>query len=223
MITHPWSFRAESVLDPCRIRGQHGCRGRARGRIVVVPNQTHQEDEMSTIGTATRTRKVRPGTVALWILQLILASQFVMAGVLKLSGNEAMVTMFTEIGAGHWFRYVVGVLEVAGALGLLVPRLCGLAALGLAGVMAGAVVTNVFVLGYSPVVAFAFLLAAGLIAWFRRSAIREQLARLVGGLRRSESREGTGGRIRSESREETGGPIRSESREVAGEHIRAEG
>jgi len=132
---------------------------------------------MSTITTTTRTRKVRPGTVALWILQLVLASQFAMAGVMKLSGNEQMVTMFTDIGAGQWLRYVVGVLEVAGALGLLVPRLCGLAALGLAGVMAGAVFINVVVLGYSPVVALAFLLLAGLIAWFRRSAIRDLITR----------------------------------------------
>jgi uncharacterized membrane protein YphA (DoxX/SURF4 family) len=130
----------------------------------------------TTTGTATRTRKVRPGTVALWILQLFLASQFVMAGVMKLSGNELMVDMFTEIGAGQWFRYLVGALEVAGALGLLIPRLCGLAALGLVGVMTGALITNVFVLGYSPVVALAYLLGAGLIAWFRRSAIRELLA-----------------------------------------------
>lgn len=178
---------------------------------------------MSTIGTTTRTRKVRPGMVALWILQLLLASQFVMAGFQKLSGNEAMVGMFTEIGAGQWFRYLVGALELAGALGLLVPRLCGPAALGLAGVMAGAVITNVFVLGYSPAVAFAFLLAAGLIAWFRRSAIRELFARLVVGLRRSESREVSGGRIRAKSGEVSGGRIRAESREVAGGRVRAEG
>ena len=37
----------------------------------------------------------------------------------------------------------------------------------------GAVITNVFVLGYSPVVALAFLILAGVIAWFRRAAIRQ--------------------------------------------------
>jgi len=130
----------------------------------------------TTTGTATRIRKVRPGTVGLWILQLFLASQFGMTGLMKLSGNELMVDMFNDIGAGQWFRYLVGALEVAGALGLLIPRLCGLAALGLVGVMTGAVVTNIFVLGYSPVVALAYLLGAGLVAWFRRPAIRELLA-----------------------------------------------
>jgi uncharacterized membrane protein YphA (DoxX/SURF4 family) len=132
---------------------------------------------MSTIGTTTRTWKVRPATVGLWILQLFLASQFVTAGIMKLSGNAVMIEMFTAIGAGQWLRYLVGALEVAGALGLLVPRLCGLAALGLVGLMAGAVVTNGFVLGASPAVPFAFLLAAGLIAWCRRTAIRELVAK----------------------------------------------
>ena len=135
---------------------------------------------MSSISTTTRSWKVRPGTVGLWILQLFLAFQFVSAGLMKLSGNEVMVGMFTEIGVGQWLRYVVGVLEVAGALGLLVPRLCGLAALGLAGVMAGAVITNQFVLGVSPVVPLAILLVAGLIAWFRRTAIRELVAQRFG-------------------------------------------
>ncbi len=128
---------------------------------------------MSSIGTTTRTWKVRPGTIVLWVLQVVLASQFASAGVMKLSGNQQMVDMFADIGAGQWLRFLVGALEVAGALGLLIPRLCGLAALGLAALMTGAVITNVFILGYSPVVALAFFLLAGVIAWFRRAAIRQ--------------------------------------------------
>jgi uncharacterized membrane protein len=46
--------------------------------------------------------------------------------------------MFATIGIGQWFRYVVGALELAGAVGVLIPRLSGLAALGLIGLMAGA-------------------------------------------------------------------------------------
>ena len=128
---------------------------------------------MSSIGTTTRTWKVRPGTVVLWILQLVLAVEFAMAGLMKLSGNQVMVDMFADIGAGQWLRFLVGALEVAGALGLLIPRLSGLAALGLTALMTGAVLTNVFVLGYSPVVALAFLILAGVVAWIRRAAIRQ--------------------------------------------------
>lgn len=121
---------------------------------------------MSTT-VATR-RSVRPGVVVLWVVQVLLAAQFVMAGLPKLSGSPVMVDMFAEIGAGQWLRYLVGTLEIAGAIGLLVPRLCRLASLGLVGLMAGAIITNLFVLGASPVIPLAYLLVAGVVAWFRR-------------------------------------------------------
>lgn len=83
-----------------------------------------------------------------------------------------MVDLFDAVGAGQWLRYVVGVLEVAGAIGLLIPRLCGLAALGLSGLMAGAAITNIFALGASPGIPLGYLLVAAVIAWFRRASIR---------------------------------------------------
>jgi len=46
----------------------------------------------------------------------------------------------------------VGALEVAAAVGLLVPRLVVPATVGLVLLMAGATATNVVVLGTSPVV-----------------------------------------------------------------------
>ncbi|MCO1575642.1 DoxX family protein [Crossiella sp. SN42] len=84
------------------------------------------------------------GTVALWVLRVLLAAYFVYSGYLLL--GDGLVGKFDKIGLGQWLRYLTGVLEVAGAVGLLVPRLGGLAALGLAGVMAGAVATELFLL-----------------------------------------------------------------------------
>ena len=49
--------------------------------------------------------------------------------------------MFHQMGADDWFRYLVGTLELAGGIDLLIPRLAGLAALGLTGVMVGATYT----------------------------------------------------------------------------------
>lgn len=100
--------------------------------------------------TTVTMRRFRPVTVALWVAQVLLALQFAMGGVAKLAGSQTMVAMFAEIGTGQWLRFLVGALELAGAIGLLVPRSCGAAALGLVGLMAGAVLTNVFVLGESP-------------------------------------------------------------------------
>jgi putative oxidoreductase len=139
-----------------------------------------QEEAMSNASTTMTTRKFRAATVGLWVVQVLLASQFVMAGLMKVSGSPVMVDMFAEIGAGQWLRFLVGALEVAGAIGLLVPRLCGLAALGLVALMTGAIITNVGVLNESPAMPFAYLLVAALVAWFRRSTTRELAWKQVG-------------------------------------------
>ncbi|MEU6036454.1 DoxX family protein [Actinomadura sp. NPDC047616] len=98
--------------------------------------------------TAERTAvRRRPAVVALWTVQVLLAVFLIVAsGLPKFAGQQDAVQTFTKIGWGQWFRYFTGVVEVAGGVGLLVPRLAGLASLGLIGVMAGAVVTQVFVL-----------------------------------------------------------------------------
>ena len=75
---------------------------------------------------ATRRRAL---TIALWVLQVLVAFLFAGGGWLKLSGAPVMVDMFAMIGAGQWFRIMVGTLEIAGAIGLLIPRLAGFAAL----------------------------------------------------------------------------------------------
>ncbi len=112
----------------------------------------------------------RTTDIALRVVQVLLAAFFLLAAAgPKLVGQQYAVEMFTQIGAGQWLRYLVGGLELAGAIGLLIPRLAALAALGLAGVMIGAVITQGLVLG-SVVMALtpAFLgIILGLIAWRR--------------------------------------------------------
>ena len=135
-----------------------------------------------TIITATRsgsasTRKII--NVGLWILQIGAAGMFLMVGFLKLSGDPQMVGLFDAIGLGQWFRYVTGSLEVLGAILLLVPRLSGLGALLLVGVMLGAVPTHLFVVGGSPLPAIILLIVTGVIAWGRR----ERTMNILAGLR----------------------------------------
>lgn len=122
--------------------------------------------------------------ITLWVLQGLLALFFLVAASgPKLFGEQTAVQLFEDIGAGQWLRYVVGLLELAGAIGLVVPRLAGLAALGLCGLMIGAgftqlVVLNDPVLAITPVI---LLVLAGFIAWGRRA----QTTALLTGLRRS--------------------------------------
>jgi len=112
----------------------------------------------------------------LWLLQVGAAGMFLMAGFSKLSGAPEMVGLFDVIGVGQWFRHVTGGLEVLGAVLLLVPRLSGVGALLLAGVMAGAVATHLFVLGGGAGVALLLLAVTAVIAWGRRA----RTARLLG-------------------------------------------
>ena len=117
--------------------------------------------------------------VALWVLQIGAAGMFLMVGFLKLSGNPQLVGLFKAICLGQWFRYLTGTLEVGGAILLLIPRTSGLAALMLAGVMVGAVITHVVIVGGSPLVATILLIVTGLVAWGRR----QRTMNLIRGLR----------------------------------------
>jgi putative oxidoreductase len=117
--------------------------------------------------------------VGLWILQIGAAGMFLMVGFFKLSGDPRMVALFDAIGLGQWFRYVTGSLEVLGALLLLIPRLSGLGALLLMGVMLGAVPTHLFVVGGSPLQAIVLLIVTGVVAWGRR----KRTMNILGGLR----------------------------------------
>jgi uncharacterized membrane protein YphA (DoxX/SURF4 family) len=106
--------------------------------------------------------------VGLWVLQIAAAGMFLMVGFLKLSGNPQLVGLFEAIGLGQWFRYLTGTLEVAGAILLLIPRTSGLAALMLVVVMVGAVITHLFIVGGSPLMAIILLIVTGVIAFGRR-------------------------------------------------------
>ena len=116
--------------------------------------------------------------VGLWILQIGAAGMFLMVGFFKLSGDPRMVGLFDAIGLGQWFRYLTGSLEVLGALLLLIPRLSGLGALMLFGVMIGAVVTHVVIVGGSPLMAIILLVVTGVVAWGRRQRTMNILAGL---------------------------------------------
>jgi putative oxidoreductase len=116
--------------------------------------------------------------VGLWILQIGAAGMFLMVGFFKLSGDPRMVALFDAIGLGQWFRYVTGSLEVLGAVLVLIPRLSGLGALLLMGVMLGAVPTHLFVVGGSPLPAITLLIVTGVVAWGRRKRTMNFLAEI---------------------------------------------
>jgi putative oxidoreductase len=113
--------------------------------------------------------------IFLWSLQISAAGMFIMAGYGKLTGNADMVGLFNAIGIGQWFRYLTGLLEVLGAVLLVVPALAGLSGLLLAGVMVGAIGTHLFIVGGNPAIAILLFAFSLIIAYGRR----HQILRLV--------------------------------------------
>ena len=136
--------------------------------------------------TAREARPRRLISTLLWTGQILMAAFFVFgAAAPKLTGSNQAVQEFGLIGAGQWFRYLVGTVELAGAIGLLMPWLAGLAAAGLAADMVGATITNATVLRnttFGPNVWMTAILCAVflLLAYGRR----EQIKGLTAAIRR---------------------------------------
>lgn len=107
----------------------------------------------------------RAARVAVFVVRLFLALMMLGASVPKLTGDPQMVQMFRDIGGGDPLRLFVGLAEAAGAVGLLIPRLGRLAALGLASLLAGACITNVLILHDSPLLPMALGMTAAFVAW----------------------------------------------------------
>lgn len=79
-------------------------------------------------------------SVVSWVLVVLLALGFLLASVGKLTG--AMTQMFIQWGYPVWFVTVIGIFELLGAIGLLIPKLTRLAILGLTIIMLGGVYTH---------------------------------------------------------------------------------
>ena len=86
-----------------------------------------------------RTLKI-VGTVALWIVQILAAAAFVAIGLGKF-GDPSWARNFARWGYPDGFYMVIGVLEIAGGLLLLVPKVTSYAAALLAVILVAAAVT----------------------------------------------------------------------------------
>ena len=107
--------------------------------------------------------------IALWVLQVLLAVFFAVASAFpKLTGHPSADPTFDAIGYGDWFMYLIGALELAGAIALLIPLLSGVAALAFIALMIGAFVYEVAVIEsgfwYTPVI---LIVLFAFVAWGR--------------------------------------------------------
>ncbi|MFF3002774.1 DoxX family protein [Kitasatospora sp. NPDC057940] len=137
---------------------------------------------MSSTATATATTTTKSGKAVVrvvWTLRILLALFFAVASALpKLLAVPAATIVFDAMGVGHWFMYLTGLVELAGAVGLLVRRLAGPAATALIVFLVFAFVTQLTAMhGENAGTPFIFMVPLAVIAWNRRTETAELLGR----------------------------------------------
>jgi uncharacterized membrane protein YphA (DoxX/SURF4 family) len=155
----------------------------------ATPTVSTARTAASAAAATASTRPPRGGwksaNARLWLTQTVLAVGFLAAAAPKLGGDPRMVENFAALGISATGMHTIGFLEIAGAIGLLVPRLVGAAAAGLVALMIGAIALTVVHVGVQDAVApVPFLAIAGVVAWFRRDRTADLTNVLVRAVRR---------------------------------------
>ena len=82
-----------------------------------------------------------------WALQLVVAVILLQTLFFKFTGAEESVYIFTKVGAEPWGRIGSGVLELIAAAMLLTPALVVYGAILTVGLMSGAILSHLTILG----------------------------------------------------------------------------
>ena len=128
---------------------------------------------------ASRPTVSRAANVGLWILQVLLAAVYAFSAYGKLTADPQNVAGFEAMGLGAAGMYIIGALELAGAIAMFIPRLTGLAALCFVALMIGAVIATAAIGGGALVVIPATVgVVAAVVAWGRRDSTRRLVAQL---------------------------------------------
>ncbi len=86
-------------------------------------------------------------TVLSWLLRIAAATILLQTLFFKFTAAPESVYIFTKVGAEPWGRIGSGVIELVAAILILTPRFTWLGSLLAMGVMAGAVLSHLTVLG----------------------------------------------------------------------------
>ena len=152
--------------------------------------------------------------IVLWVLRVLMAALFLFAAFAKLTSMQIEVDAFAMLPVGQWFRYLVGLLELAGGIWVLIPTISGVGAIVLLVVDVGAFFAQILFLHQDwihPIVIGAILVA---LIYLQRDAIRERLGNPIAPGKKAPRRQtfghlrrgGKGGRL-THRRALPGGPL----------------
>ncbi|MFH0520451.1 DoxX family protein [Streptomyces sp. M41] len=133
-----------------------------------------------TVIAESATPRGRRARIALRGLQILLALFYAIASALpKLIAHPSATEGFEELGWGSTGMYIIGTLELAGAIALLIPVLQSVAAVALSALMVGAFIVSITAFeGENAATPLILIVPLALIAWARRSS-NADLLRLV--------------------------------------------
>ena len=92
-------------------------------------------------------KALNAGVVSSWVLQLAVAAILLQTLFFKFTGAPESVYIFSTLGAEPWGRIGSGVVELVAAILVLVPATTTIGAALAMGVMAGAIMSHLTVLG----------------------------------------------------------------------------
>ncbi|MFN0060332.1 MAG: DoxX family protein [Planctomycetota bacterium] len=92
-------------------------------------------------------QKKQPILILSWIARLVVAGIFLQTLFFKFTASEESVYIFTTLGVEPWGRIASGIVELAAAVLLLMPKTVWFGALLALGAMSGAILSHVTRLG----------------------------------------------------------------------------
>ena len=124
--------------------------------------------------------------------KLILILRIIAAGILlqtlffKFSGAPESIYIFNQLGVEPWGRFFTGFIELVVSILLLIPATSAVGALMSLGVMGGAILSHIFVLGIQVqndggtlfFLAVTVFLCSLVIVYFNRSLLMENYVQL---------------------------------------------
>jgi len=146
-----WGFLDLAVFAAPFRRGNHTS---ANGVLVSMFERANLREPRNAIGD--------------WVLRVGIAIVFVLFGAEKFpSAPEGpWVRLFDQIGAGQWFRYFTGVVEVLGGVLVLIPWTAAAGLALLACTMLSAALILIFVIGRPADSIFSGIFCIGLAAFW---------------------------------------------------------
>lgn len=114
-----------------------------------------------------------------WAVRIIAAGILLQTLAFKFTAHPDSVALFSQLGVEPFGRIGLGIAELITAILLLIPRTAWLGALSTIGLMAGAILTHVFVIGINFnndggalfTLAVTTLVAAGIALYLHRSEL----------------------------------------------------